>query len=95
MEGLLARGEKKITVLDVNDSHLFKGEEGVTFVKGSVLDTVVLAKVCKDIDTVFHTAAIINFWERLSFQYPKFYSINVKGTEVSDHHLPFPSICPL
>jgi len=95
VEGLLARGEKNITVLDVNDSHLFKGEEGITFVKGSILDTALLAKVCKDIDTVFHTAAIINFWERLSFQYPKFYSINVKGTEVSDHHLPFPSICPL
>jgi UDP-glucose 4-epimerase len=69
------------------DSHLFKEEQKespprVTFFKGSILDSKFLEKALEGVDTVFHTAALVNFWERLPHQFDKIYSINVTGTEV-------------
>ena len=86
MEALLARGEDKIILLDLNKSDLFAEEERdgrVRFVKGSVNDdSSKLVELFKGVDTVFHTAAIINYWERLPFQWAKFETVNVKGTQV-------------
>ena len=85
VEALLARGENAIKVLDMAPSTLFEEEQKdgrVVFVKASILDSAQLEEALKGVDTVFHTAALVNFWERFPHLYPKTHAINVTGTEV-------------
>jgi nucleoside-diphosphate-sugar epimerase len=84
VEALLAREEEDITIFDVTDSKLFEKErkEGkVHFVQGNLLDLEALAKAVKGKDTVFHTAALVNYWSRLSLDKDKIYNVNYIGTK--------------
>jgi len=85
VEALVARGESGIKVLDMAPSTLFEEEQKdgrVVFFKASILDSSQLEEALKGVDTVFHTAALVNFWERFPHLYSKTHAINVTGTEV-------------
>ena len=65
MEALLARGETKITVLDLAPSPLFEKEiaEGSVKVKvGSITDLATVEAAIVGVDVVIHSAAIVNYW---------------------------------
>lgn len=52
--------------------------EGVEFVEGDVLNTDVTQRACKEIDVVFHLAALL---PQTRSSKEKFCSVNVRGTE--------------
>lgn len=84
VEALLHRGEDRIRVLDRAPSALFSAEVAdgrVTFIHGDMLDLECVKKACQGVDTVFHTAAAVNFWSDLPFEHDPIYAVNVKGTE--------------
>lgn len=84
VEALLARGERQVEVFDLVASPLFSEELSsgrVRFHQGDVLDCARLDRACAGIDTVFHTAAAVNFWADLPFEHAPIFSVNVRGTE--------------
>lgn len=84
VEALLHRGEDRIRILDRAPSPLFATETAagrVTFIHGDMLDPACVKKACQGVDTVFHTAAAVNFWSDLPFEHEPIYAVNVKGTE--------------
>lgn len=84
VEALLHRGEDRIRVLDRAPSTLFAAEVAsgsVTFIHGDMLDAACVKRACQGVDTVFHTAAAVNFWSDLPFEHAPIYAVNVKGTE--------------
>jgi uncharacterized protein YbjT (DUF2867 family) len=56
--------------------------------KGNILNKDDCKKAVKGIDSVFHTAAVIDYWSRFDFQRPLSYAVNVTGLEV---HTPLAS----
>jgi len=81
VEGLLARGETNITVFDITESSLFHGQGEVQFIKGDIRNYEDVKKACVGMDTIFHTAAVINFWSRLQHDYQQSYDVNFEGTK--------------
>ena len=73
-----------VTVLDNlntgKEKNLETVKEKIEFVKGSILDTKLLEEITKDVDGVFHQAALASVQD--SFTKPdEYYDINVNGTE--------------
>src|SRR4051794_29017339 len=84
VEGLLARGEERVAIFDVRESPLFAAEIARGAVKvwtGDVADRAAIGRACKGADTVFHTAASVNFWATRAFEYGPIHRVNVAGTE--------------
>jgi sterol-4alpha-carboxylate 3-dehydrogenase (decarboxylating) len=84
IEALLRRGETRIRVLDRVASSLFLPESTdgrVAFFQGDIRDAAILRQACRGVDTVFHTAAAINFWSDLPFEHDAIHAVNVRGTE--------------
>eukprot|EP01105_Mastigella_eilhardi_P027131 TRINITY_DN8208_c0_g1_i1.p1 TRINITY_DN8208_c0_g1~~TRINITY_DN8208_c0_g1_i1.p1 ORF type:complete len:392 (+),score=71.98 TRINITY_DN8208_c0_g1_i1:29-1204(+) len=84
VEGLLARGEKRIVIFDLKQPRVaYRPEEGVIVVTGNLTDTALLRATLEryKVNTVFHVAAIVNFWSRLAYDYPESHQSNVVGTQ--------------
>ena len=80
---LVERGDV-VTVIDNMNTGKEKNLEPVidkiSFVKGDVLDTELLEGITKDVDGVFHQAALASVQD--SFDEPdKYHNVNVNGTE--------------
>lgn len=84
VEALLARGEDRIHIFDLAPSPLFEDEARrglVTFHAGNLLDRARLDGACRGVETVFHTAASVNYWADLPFELAAIHAVNVTGTE--------------
>ncbi len=84
VEALLARGETQIGVFDLAPSRLFDDEVArglVTFHRGDLRDPAQIARACRGVDTVFHTAASVSYWADLPFELDAINAVNVTGTE--------------
>jgi len=82
-EKLIKQGDV-VTVLDNmntgKEKNLELVKEKIEFVKGSILDTKLLEEITKNVDGVFHQAALASVQD--SFTKPdEYYDINVNGTE--------------
>ena len=82
-EKLIKQGDV-VTVLDNlntgKEKNIETVKEKIEFVKGSILDTKLLEEITKDMDGVFHQAALASVQD--SFTKPdEYYDINVNGTE--------------
>ena len=82
-EKLIKQGDV-VTVLDNlntgKEKNLETVKEKIKFVKGSILDTKLLEEITKDVDGVFHQAALASVQD--SFTKPdEYYDVNVNGTE--------------
>ena len=82
-EKLIKQGDV-VTVLDNlntgKEKNLETVKEKIEFVKGNILDTKLLEEITKDVDGVFHQAALASVQD--SFTKPdEYYDINVNGTE--------------
>ena len=75
VEQLLARGDQVRSISRTRYRAL--DELGVEHVQGDIRDAEVVLKACKDVEVVFHTAAIASIWGR----WEKFHSINTLGSE--------------
>jgi len=80
---LVGRGET-VTVIDNMNTGKEKNLESVidkiNFVKGDILDTEMLEGITKDVDGVFHQAALASVQD--SFDEPdEYHNVNVNGTE--------------
>lgn len=81
VEGLLARGERHIRILDVFDSGRFRDTPGVEFVSGNLAKKEDVDLATAGIDVVFHTAALILYWASHDWQIPPHHRVNVEGTD--------------
>eukprot|EP00927_Polykrikos_kofoidii_P009691 TRINITY_DN14056_c0_g1_i1.p1 TRINITY_DN14056_c0_g1~~TRINITY_DN14056_c0_g1_i1.p1 ORF type:complete len:435 (+),score=46.71 TRINITY_DN14056_c0_g1_i1:196-1305(+) len=79
IEQLVERGEKSVKGFDVAAPKR-PLPCGVSFICGNVTDYAVVRDACKDVDVVFTTAALIRYYERLSWQYQESHAVNVIGT---------------
>ncbi len=82
-EKLIKQGDV-VTVLDNlntgKEKNLELVKEKIEFVKGSILDTKLLEEITKNVDGVFHQAALASVQD--SFTKPdEYYDVNVNGTE--------------
>ena len=82
-EKLIKQGDV-VTVLDNlntgKEKNLETVKEKIEFVKGSILDTKLLEEITKNVDGVFHQAALASVQD--SFTKPdEYYDVNVNGTE--------------
>ena len=80
---LVAQGEQ-ITIIDnlntVKEKNLESIKDKIDFVNGTILDVKLLEKLTKDVDGVFHQAALASVQD--SFSKPEeYYDVNVNGTE--------------
>ena len=86
VERLLERGETDVTCFDLGAEplpHIRELQErhpSLVYIRGDVTKKEDIAKACLGVDTVFTTFAVIRFWERLSFQVGRSYSVNVEGS---------------
>ena len=82
-EKLVQRGDDVIVIDDLNtgkEENLESIIEKINFVKGSILDIELLDKLTKDVDGVFHQAALASVQD--SFSKPdEYHNVNVNGTE--------------
>ena len=74
IEKLWQMGERNIIALDVLECEV--RFEGVTYVRGSVLDRDLLVRLTKDVDYIHHSAALVP----LTKAGKNFYAVNVIGT---------------
>jgi hypothetical protein len=85
IDALVARGEKNVRAFDiVHPRRPYRAEgaqEIVQFVAGDITKVEDVKAACKDIDTIFLTAALIRYYERMDFQYQASHNVNVVGTE--------------
>jgi sterol-4alpha-carboxylate 3-dehydrogenase (decarboxylating) len=84
VEALLARGEPNVHIYDRVPSSLFADEVAggrVKFHQGDIRDGASVRAACSGIDTVIHTAASVNYWADLPFEYGPIHAVNVVGTE--------------
>ncbi len=72
---LLRRGYR-VRTLDVK--RMNNMPEGIEFIEGDILNTDVTQHACRDIDVVFHLAALL---PQTRASQEKFHSVNVRGTE--------------
>ncbi|KAJ7198825.1 hypothetical protein GGX14DRAFT_665342 [Mycena pura] len=85
---LIMRGETNIRILDINPPDTLD-HPAVSFVKTDItsLESVRSALTAPFPATggpptvIFHTAAVIRFWERAAYCFDASYRVNVKGTE--------------
>ena len=80
----LVSEEHDVTVLDNLNTgkkeNLESIKNNIEFIEGSILDFDLLDRITKDVDGVFHQAALASVQD--SFQKPKqYYDVNVNGTE--------------
>ena len=80
----LVKQGNTVTVIDNlntgKEENLISVRDKISFVNSSILDNKVLEKITKDIDGVFHQAALASVQD--SFSKPKEYqNVNVNGTE--------------
>ena len=80
----LVRQGNSVTVIDNlntgKEKNLISVRDKINFVNSSILDNEVLEKITKDIDGVFHQAALASVQD--SFSKPKeYHDVNVNGTE--------------
>lgn len=80
IEALLQRGER-VQVYDISPSSKWASDSRVSYVCGDMTDEVALSAACRDIDTVYMTAALINFMDSLDYQYARSHQVNVCGAE--------------
>jgi nucleoside-diphosphate-sugar epimerase len=80
IESLLQRKEKVI-VFDFASNNSWSTDSRITYIKGDVTKYEEVKQACQGINTVFFTAAIINFMDNLPYQYEASYRVNVIGTE--------------
>ena len=82
-EKLIKQGDVVTVVDNLNtgkEKNLELVKEKIEFVKGSILDTKLLEEITKDVDGVFHQAALASVQD--SFTKPdEYYDVNVNGTE--------------
>ena len=82
-EKLVKQGDIVTVIDNLNtgkEKNLELVKEKIEFVKGSILDTKLLGEITKDVDGVFHQAALASVQD--SFKKPsEFYDVNVNGTE--------------
>ena len=82
-EKLVKQGDIVTVIDNLNtgkEKNLELVKEKIEFVKGSILDTKLLDEITKDVDGVFHQAALASVQD--SFKKPsEFYDVNVNGTE--------------
>ena len=82
-EKLVKQGDIVTVIDNLNtgkEKNLELVKEKIEFVKGSILDTKLLDEITKDVDGVFHQAALASVQD--SFKKPsKYYDVNVNGTE--------------
>ena len=82
-EKLVQRGDDVIVIDDLNtgkEENLESIIEKINFVKGSILDIELLDKLTKDVEGVFHQAALASVQD--SFSKPdEYHDVNVNGTE--------------
>jgi sterol-4alpha-carboxylate 3-dehydrogenase (decarboxylating) len=84
VEALLARGECNVHIYDFAPSPLFADEVArghVTLHQGDIRDGAGVRVACRGIDTVIHTAASVNYWADLPFEYAPIHAVNVTGTQ--------------
>ena len=74
-EQLLARGERVRGFARGDYPEL--RESGIEVMRGDIRDANQVAEACRDVDTVFHTAAIAGIWG----PWKRFYEINTLGTK--------------
>eukprot|EP00659_Diplonema_papillatum_P016645 gene16645-25533_t len=77
---LLARGEARVRCFDCAAVNPFEGDPRVEYIQGDVTDYGPLEEACAGVHTVYSTFAIIRYWERLEFQRPLNFNVNVGGT---------------
>jgi len=82
-EQLVKKGDIVTVIDNLNtgkEKNLELVKEKIEFVKGSILDTKLLEEITKDVDGVFHQAALASVQD--SFTKPdEYYDVNVDGTE--------------
>jgi UDP-glucose 4-epimerase len=80
---LVERGDVVTVIDNMNtgkEKNLESVKEKISFVKGDVLDTELLEGITKDVDGVFHQAALASVQD--SFNEPdEYHNVNVNGTE--------------
>ena len=80
---LIERGDIVTVVDNMNtgkEKNLESVRDKINFVKGNILDTELLDSITKDVDGVFHQAALASVQD--SFDEPdKYHNVNVNGTE--------------
>ena len=82
-EQLIKKGDIVTVIDNLNtgkEKNLELVKEKIEFVKGSILDTKLLEEITKNVDGVFHQAALASVQD--SFTKPdEYYDVNVNGTE--------------
>ena len=82
-EQLVKQGDIVTVIDNLNtgkEKNLESVKEKIEFVKGSILDHKLLEEITKDVDGVFHQAALASVPD--SFKKPtEYYDVNVNGTE--------------
>ena len=82
-EKLIKQGDVVTVIDNLNtgkEKNLELIKEKIEFVKGSILDTKLLEEITKNVDGVFHQAALASVQD--SFTKPdEYYDVNVNGTE--------------
>eukprot|EP00732_Lithocolla_globosa_P001892 Lithocolla_globosa_v1_NODE_1080_length_2888_cov_52.579245.p2 type:complete len:431 gc:universal NODE_1080_length_2888_cov_52.579245:1466-174(-) len=78
VEALLARGETQIVVFDLYPRENYPKD--VKYIKGNLCDQEAVEKATKNVDVVFHIAALVDFWSQYPFERQRLYNVNVVGT---------------
>ncbi|KAF5382418.1 hypothetical protein D9615_002977 [Tricholomella constricta] len=86
---LLLRGETNIRILDLDPPSIkIASNPAVSFVKTDITSLESIREALRPFDStsarpsvIYHTAAIIRFWERLSYCWDASYDINVQGVK--------------
>lgn len=73
---LLGRG-RRVRILDVRAPHCVPA--GAQFIKGSILDPVMMREALDDVEEVYHLAALPGMWMPRK---DDFHDVNCRGTEV-------------
>jgi len=82
-EKLVERGDTTTVIDNMNtgkEENLESVRDKINFVKGNILDIDLLENITKDVDGVFHQAALASVQD--SFDHPdEYHNVNVNGTE--------------
>ncbi|KAL6052374.1 erg26, C-3 sterol dehydrogenase [Balamuthia mandrillaris] len=81
VEALLARGETRVRIFDLQNNPIFKDDPSVEFIPGNILNSQQLSKACQGVNVVFMPAALVDYWSRFAFQYEGIHAVNVVGME--------------